>query len=514
MNKAIITIFILLSSHIAKTDSKPNIVFILLDDAGLSDISYYVDYYDTPNIDSIFRLGIKLSQYHKRSTCTPARSALLSGIHPMRYGLNQSMVQSNDDIFYKMPRDTIILSEYLRQIGYTTGIIGKWHLGNIRMDLPPSRGFDYSFISKKVPKDYYTWSNSNNFYSMQTIVENGYPVQSDSTYLIDKWYDKAANFINHSADNFFISKGKSPFFLYLADTSPRAPNIGKSECVQTSNFKSEFPEHFNKHSNPTRLGRYCQMKATDEGIGKIIQCMKRKGILDNTLIIITSDNEAVTNIENNWNHPYKSGKGRLYEGGTHVFCTMYQKNKYENMVINEQIDVTDWLPTILNIVEFENISKSVHGVSFKNLIDGHLSKKRNNIILDYTPGRRWGILTHNGDKIGVNLGNARGVPLSNRDIGNLEIYNLYSDEMEEQNLKENTQYNSIEALTDSLDNLYDNWQSPNKVTMKYFVKNIRKNSSLHDAIHYTSLTNYGYSHLIAKIFHLKSVSRNDEKWNL
>jgi arylsulfatase I/J len=207
----------------AKADSKPNIVFILADDLGWKDVGYHGSDIKTPNIDELARTGARLEQFYAQQICTPSRAALMTGRYPLRYGLQMAVIPSAGR--YGLATDEWLLPQMLKEAGYRTAIVGKWHLGHVDPKYWPSqRGFDSSYGPLIGEIDHFTHQSHGvtDWYRNNKLVkEAGYDTQLLGT--------EAVRLIN-------THDTKSPLFLYLAFTAPHTPY----QCLS-----GEFLNHMN-----------------------------------------------------------------------------------------------------------------------------------------------------------------------------------------------------------------------------------------------------------------------------
>ena len=234
----------------------PNIIVIMADDLGWGDISLNgADLIDTPNMDRIGLEGVQLTSFYAgANVCTPSRAALLTGRYPIRSGM-QHVVHPHSQ--FGLPQSEITIAEILQEVGYTTGMVGKWHLGHSDEYWPTAHGFE-PFFGVAYSNDMQPFD----LYSGKTVIEA--PV--DQTALTEKYALEAARFIDTNKD--------APFFLYYAETFPHIPLF--------------VPEHA---SGDSEAGHYGDVvEHLDWGIGQILDALDTAGIADNTLIIVTSDN--------------------------------------------------------------------------------------------------------------------------------------------------------------------------------------------------------------------------------
>lgn len=193
-----------------QADSRPNIVHILADDLGWADVGFHGSDIKTPTLDQLAQGGAKLEQFYVQPMCTPTRAALMTGRYPLRYGLQTLVIPAS--MSYGLPMDEWLLPQALKEAGYATAIIGKWHLGHAKREFwPMQRGFDYQYGAQLGEIDYFThevggktdWYRNN-----KLLNEKGYV-----TTLLG---DDAVRFISKQVPN-------KPFFMYLAFTAPHTP---------------------------------------------------------------------------------------------------------------------------------------------------------------------------------------------------------------------------------------------------------------------------------------------------
>ncbi|TDU68099.1 arylsulfatase A-like enzyme [Prosthecobacter fusiformis] len=306
--RSLVTALLCLLSATALHAARPNIVFIMADDLGYTDVGTFgSQYYETPNIDKLAAQGMKLTSHHHCQNCQPTRAALMSGQYAPRTGIYtvgeigrfewQTRTLRPVDNVTALPLDKITLAQSLKKAGYVTGMFGKWHLGMKGPEQPGQRGFDEAIES------------SGKHFNFHTTPETEYP---KGQYLADFLTDKAVDFIQRHKDG--------PFFLYLPHYGVHSPIDAKPELIEK--FKAK--PGVGGHNNPV----YAAMIASvDESVGRVMAELEKQGIADNTLLIFTSDNGGVGGYvregikkkgDNTDNAPLRSGKGSLYEGGTRV----------------------------------------------------------------------------------------------------------------------------------------------------------------------------------------------------
>ena len=273
---------------------KPNIIIILTDDQGYGDLSCYDNPGDikTPNIDRIAANGVKLTDgYVTCAHCGPSRAGLMSGRYQQRFGYKR-----NKDVFNDGFVQQTTLPQVLKKSGYTTGIVGKWHLGRTTQERRPNnRGFDefYGFLYSLRP--FFEVKETNN-----PIYRNTEPIPEPKEYLTDVFNREAVAFIDKHAGK------ENPFFLYLSYNAPHYPLEAKEEDIKLFNTGDEKRDIY-----------LAMMKTVDEGVGMVLDKLKEKGVADNTLIFFLSDNGGDLNKGGNNMH-LRASKGNVFEGGARV----------------------------------------------------------------------------------------------------------------------------------------------------------------------------------------------------
>ena len=305
--------FLLLVSCSTETDSKPNIIIILADDAGYSDFGFMgSDEIKTPNLDQLAFDGVTFNNaYVSASVCSPSRAGLLTGMYQQRFGHECNL---DSDVNNSFDPNQITIAEALKTEGYNTGLIGKWHLGDKTQNHPLKNGFDYFWGFISGARNYFYDPNEKFRNSNRNVVENYTQTKFDG-YLTDVLGDKAIGFINknHQLNN--------PFFLFLSFNAPHTPMHAKDDVLEK--FKD----------NPRQV--YASMMwSMDEAIGNVVEALKENNQYDNTIIYFLSDNGAAMSNDAS-PFPFKGWKGNQYEGGIKTPMIMTWKNKIKS---NTQFD--------------------------------------------------------------------------------------------------------------------------------------------------------------------------------
>ncbi len=305
---------------------RPNIVFILSDDHGWADVGWHSPEIKTPHLDRLAAAGAKLEQFYVQPVCSPTRAAFLTGRYPMRHGLQIGVVRPWAQ--YGLPIEERTLPQMLKAAGYTTAIVGKWHLGHFDPAyLPTRRGFDHQYGHYNGNIDYFSHERDGGFdwhRDDRVNRDEGY-----STHLIAR---EAVRLIKEkSADQ--------PLFLYVPFNAVHAPH--------------QVPEQYKKPyaalAEPRRT--YAGMVAAeDEAVGQIVAALEAKGIRQNTLIVWSSDNGGPSPGRVTSNGPLRAGKGTLYEGGVRVcaFAT-WDGHIKPGSTVDAPLHIVDWYPTLARL---------------------------------------------------------------------------------------------------------------------------------------------------------------------
>lgn len=313
---------------------KPNIVYIVADDLGWKDVGYHgCQDIKTPNIDKLASGGVRLERFYVQPMCSPTRAALMTGRYPFRYGFQTLVIPSKGT--YGLPADEWLLPEALKEAGYHTAMVGKWHLGHSdRKFWPRQRGFDYHYGAVLGEIDYFTreshevldWQRDN-----QPVREQGYV-----TRLLGD--DAVKTIRSHD--------GSKPLFLYLAFTAPHAPYQAPPGYL----------ERYKDIPDETRRTYAAMITCMDDEIGRTLAALDEKGMRNNTLVLFHSDNGGTRDARLTGegsvkkvpcdNGPLKGGKGQLYEGGTLVPAIANWPGRVKPGVVNELIHITDMMPTL------------------------------------------------------------------------------------------------------------------------------------------------------------------------
>lgn len=318
-----------------KKPQRPNIVYIMADDLGWKDVGYHGSEIRTPALDALAKKGVRLERFHVQPVCSPTRAAFMTGRYPCRYGLQTGVVRPWAD--YGLPLQETTLAQVLRGLGYFTALIGKWHLGaHDPAYLPTRRGFDHHYGHYLGAIDYFDHTRMGGLdwhRNTRPVREKGYTTQ-----LMGK---EAVDLIRkHDA-------GKQPLFLFMAFNAPHTPlQAPESYLKQYDGIK-----------NKKRRSYAAMVTCLDDAVRDIVAALKEKGMLENTLILFSSDNGGPITLGAN-NGPLRGSKGSLYTGGVRVTAFAHWPGHLPAGTENtEFLHVVDWFPTLVRLAGGKAASK-------------------------------------------------------------------------------------------------------------------------------------------------------------
>ena len=339
----------------------PNIIFMLIDDLGWRDLSYYgSDFYETPNIDALAGESAVFTQaYSTCPVCSPARASFLTGKYPARLHLTNYLFGEERGILRCPPyKKYLDESEYtiasaLRDRGYKTCHIGKWHLGGPGC-IPEKHGFDVNFggCHMGCPHTYFSP------YNIPTLADG-----PDGEYLTDRLTDEAVKYIGDSDGEFFMFmshytvhaplQAHEPDIEYFRQKAKRLNRDKINPIVEGENFPCEHQKHMKLmrriiQSDPVYAAMIYNL---DMNVGRILAALKQKGIYEDTIFVFTSDNggESSTNGSATCNAPLAEGKGWMYDGGIREPLIVSYPGKIGHMHIDTPTINTDFYPTLLSL---------------------------------------------------------------------------------------------------------------------------------------------------------------------
>lgn len=334
---------------------KPNIIFILADDLGRNDISFYghgKNGLRTPHIDRIFREGVSFNNFYANSpVCSPTRAALMTGLYPDHAGVPGVIRQVQADSWGYLRHDVSLLPAQLQKLGYDTNMVGKWHLGYDSPNIPNDRGFDqfHGFLGDMMD-DYFTHLRGGQ--NWMRLNRDEIKPEGHATDLFTDW---AVDVVKQRA------KSEKPFFLYLAYNAPHTP-------IQPGQGWLERVQAREPGLNETRAALVALIEQMDAGIGRVLDAVSHAGIENETLIVFSSDNGGQLNVGAD-NGPWRGTKGETFEGGIRVVCgARWQGVIPAGLKANISAASFDWYPTLCEIAGADQEMMKTDAQSLKRVL--------------------------------------------------------------------------------------------------------------------------------------------------
>ena len=415
------------------SERQPNFVFFLIDDMGFKDLGCYgSSFYETPNIDKLAKEGMRFTDaYAACPVCSPTRASIMTGKYPARLNLTDYLVGRRrgklipPEYIHQMPLEEVTIAEALKQAGYTTCFIGKWHLGG-KPYWPEHQGFDINIggTQSGMPRNYFwpQWRNNP-------------PIEGRAgEYLTDRLTDEALKFLEAKKDK--------PFLLYLSHYAVHIPLQAKKDMIEKYKAKAAkqpakeprfLPEGSSKarqvQDHPVYAG---MVESVDESVGRVMGKLEELGVADNTVVIFMSDNGGLSTAEGlpTSNLPLRAGKGWLYEGGIREPMIIKWPGVVKpDSVCSVPVTSTDFYPTMLDMADLPlNPEQHIDGVSLVPLLKGNQKPERKAIFWHYP---------HYGNQGGSPGGAVRAGDyklIEFYEDNRAELYNLKEDIGEKKNL--------------------------------------------------------------------------------
>lgn len=411
---------LIIASPLPAADAlRPNIVVILADDLGSHDVGWRGSDIKTPHLDALANAGAKLDQHYVQPVCSPTRAALLTGRYPFRYGFQTGVVRPWAT--YGLPLEERLLSQALHDAGYETAIVGKWHLGHFQREyLPTQRGFDHQYGHYNGALDYFTH-----------IRDEGFDWHKNDKVNRDEGY--STHLVGKEASRLIVERdAKKPLFLYVPFNGVHGPLQVPAE------YAERYPQY--KGNRRTYAG---MVTALDEAVGKIVDTLREQKLLDNTLIIFSSDNGGPSPGTLTSNGVLRAGKGTVYEGGVRVCAFAHWPQQIPSgSVVNTPIHVTDWYPTLLNVAGAKlDQPLPIDGHDILPVLTKGASSPREFVLINAAPqggALRVGdwklVVGGEADQAGEETPEAAGKKKKAGAKGRVELFNLANDVSEKHNL--------------------------------------------------------------------------------
>ena len=421
----VLALFFVSSCSLEPISKTPNVIFILTDDMGFSDLgSYGSKMINTPNLDLLASEGALLNSYYSsQAVCSASRASILTGSYPNRIGISGALGPNSK---IGINPNEFLMSEMFKQQGYNTAIYGKWHLGDNPKFLPTNHGFD----------DFYGILYSNDMWPYHPERPDSYPdlmlydydkpieVLTDQSDLTMELTNKSISFIEKNKDD--------PFFLYLAHPQPHVPLFASSEFKGRSDY-----------------GLYTDViEEIDNSVGLIIKSLKENKLDRNTIVVFTSDNGPWLSYGDHAGSTgvYREGKGTTWEGGQRVPCIVWYPNEIEsNTVLSTPFMGIDWLPTFAkltnstlskNKIDGKNIWENLTGKTFEDPHEALFFYYHKNSLHAVRYGDYKMYFPHRYRTLNGKKGRDDGQPIKYEYVNLLseELYNLKTDPSETNNI--------------------------------------------------------------------------------
>lgn len=381
--------------------TRPNVVFILADDLGWSDIGYHQSDIRTPELDRLASEGVRLETHCTSPVCSPSRAALLTGRYPCRLDLFDALPPETE---WSLPAGSTTLADVLRTAGYETALVGKWHLGHVKPEDRPTRhGFEHQYGGWDNPGSY---SNRQNSAGQLDWHRDDGPAFFEPGYLTELQGDEAVRRISQR-------DASRPLFLYLAFNAPHQP------LEAPDHYLALYPE-----LTGDRKIYAAMVSCLDAQVGRVRTALAAAGMADNTVIVFQSDNGGNLAFGGR-NAPLRGGKHTPYEGGTRVPAFAWCPGRWQPRVTTELTHTADWLPT-LSALAGTTAPSGVDGRNLSTVLGGGESPHPEGVL--EAEAEKYTAYRDRRFKVVRTVGKGGGWKLFDLDVDELqEVENAYPD---------------------------------------------------------------------------------------
>lgn len=415
LSKALATFIVgtaLFSSSVAKAQ-KTNIVLLFSDDAGYGDFGFQGSKtFKTPNLDKLAKQGVVFKQaYVSAAVCGPSRAGLLTGRYQQRFGYEENNVpgiMSSSSAFLGdemgLPTHLPTIADHLKKLGYTSAILGKWHLGAADRYHPLKRGFDEFYGFRGGARNYWELTEAKKKAKPENRLEQGFGnFKEPEIYLTEKLANEACDFMTRNKNN--------PFFLYLSFNAVHTPmEAREADLAKVKGLTGK------------RKTLAAMAIALDRACGQVLDKLKELGLDENTLVVFANDNGGPTDANGASNYPLSGTKANHLEGGIRVPCIMRLPNVLKKgTTYNYPVSTLDFLPTFVDIAGGQSGDiTGIDGVNLLPYVKGE-NKNRPHEMLFWKKENR-GVIRQGDYKL---------LRFPDRPA---ELYNIATDEREQNNL--------------------------------------------------------------------------------
>ncbi|KAK7495658.1 hypothetical protein BaRGS_00013105 [Batillaria attramentaria] len=402
-----VLLFLLMSlvqmGYAAASPPRPHIILIVADDLGYNDVSFHGStQIPTPNIDKLAYSGVLLNNYYVSPICTPTRSALMTGRHPIHTGMQHSVIFGDEP--YGLPLAETIMPQHFAPLGYRSHIVGKWHLGMFANQYTPLyRGFESHFGYYQGCEDYYD-------HTYEAIPDQwGLDFRRDMQVLYNYTGYYSTQLFTDEAVRIINTHNKSePLFLYLPY---QAVHSGNADAPNPLQAPQSYIDRFPNIQNMKRRVYAAMVSALDDGVGAVFSALQNNKMADNAIIVFTTDNGGPANgFDYNAanNYPLRGLKATLWEGGVRgvgfIHSPLLSKSGY---VSQKMLHVCDWLPTLYEAAGGNQTKlKNLDGVSAWKMLSTDGPPVRSEMLHNIDPiGKFAGIRVGDYKLVTGNIGN-------------------------------------------------------------------------------------------------------------
>lgn len=350
MIRLLVTVLSLFSFAALHGADKPNIVFIMADDLGYGDVGCYgCEDIRTPNIDWLAAEGIRFTDFYANAAvCSPTRIAFITGRYQQRFGMDNALYYQ--EMGRGLPPGGTTIATALRDAGYATGLVGKWHIGYDHERQPLQQGFDCFFGLLGGNHHYFEHMDRIGVHDLwlgnETVEREGYST--------DLFTEEAIRFIRENRDR--------PFFLFLSHAAPHFPFQGPNDRDKEVVPKKKSWQEGDRETYVAMVERM------DEGIGDVLGELQKRDLVENTIVVFTSDNGGSVHARN---APFSGKKSEIWEGGARVPCIARWPGRIEAGTETGELGITmDWTTTFLRLAGVDTLPEGEDGIDLTSVLTG------------------------------------------------------------------------------------------------------------------------------------------------